>query len=246
MSETSDMKFLNTCRRQLDIYKVDPRWNHSSPKLKITTLEAKLASGYPIAEAVKQKVPPYQIKINNRQAAYAKVDPMVRASRRYLKSTEATDAEVADANTAYKKVLKPSGKKKETLDPNQPAVAVEKTNSTSHRSYDSQAGNLIAVREMLTNISAYTPNEDGIKVADFDAVIAECQTANAEVSAAFIEPFAAWNERDAKLYNDADSILEDFRNAKEYYKSLYEPGTPQYQMITAPDMLLTNNSRSYK
>lgn len=246
MAETSDTTFLNRCMRHLDIFKAEPRYNSSNSALVLAALEAKLASGYPIVEAVLAKVAPFNIKINERQAAYAKIDPMVRASRRYLKSSGATDAEIADANTIINKILNSGGKKKETVDPNQPAEAVKEKNSTSHRSYDARYGNLMALREFYANVSAYNPNEDPVKLTAFDAVLAECQAANEAVSQAFVEIFEAWNERDAKLYDDADSILEDFRDAKEYYKSLYTSKDPQYKAIERKDMALTNNSRVYK
>ena len=246
MSETSDTRFLNTCARQLAIYSVDPRWNPSNLRLKINALQAKLDGGYPIVENVFAKVAPFDIKINDRQAAYAKIEPMVRASRRYLKSSGATDAEIADANTLISKLLRPSGKKKQQLDPNQPAAAVEKTNSVSHQSYDAIYGNLLALREFYANVSAYAPNENEVKLTTFDDIAAECQASSQAVNAAFADALGAWNERDAELYDNDDSILEDFRDAKEYYKSLYAPDSPQYKAITAPDMELVNNSRNYK
>ena len=76
-----------------------------------------------------------------------------------------------------------------------------------------------------------------------DALIAECQASNNTVSAGFVPLLAAWNLRDAKLFDDADSILETFRDAKEYYKSLYAPDTPQYRAVTARDLALNRRSR---
>lgn len=246
MAETSDMKFLNVCGRHLDIFKVDARWKPSNAALEVDALQAKLAGGYPIAENVLSKVAPYDIKINARQTVYAKIDPMVRASRRYYKSSGAPDANIADANTIINKILAPAGKKKAALDPNAPAAAIEKNNSTSHRSFDARYGNLIALREFYAADSFFNPNEIEINLAAFDALIAECEAANQAVNTAFVEAMNAWNERDAKLYNNADSILEDFRDAKDYYKSLYEPKSPQYKAITAKSMALKNNSREYK
>ena len=86
MAETSDIKFLNTCRRLLDIFAGEPRWAPSNTELELGKLEAKLADGYPIAQDVWAKAAPQVIKINQRQATYAKIAPLVRASRRYLES----------------------------------------------------------------------------------------------------------------------------------------------------------------
>ena len=75
------------------------------------------------------------------------------------------------------------------------------------------------------------------------ALAAEGQAANDAVSAGFVPLLTAWNFRDAKLYDDSDSVLETFRDAKEYYKSLYLPNSPQYRSITASTMSLESNSR---
>jgi hypothetical protein len=171
---------------------------------------------------------------------------MVRSSRRYLKSSGATKEELADANTIINKLLTSGGTKTVALDPNKPAAKLETGNSTSHRGYDARYGNLIALREFYANVTVYKPNEIEIKLDAFDALIAECQAANEAVSEAFAEALAAWNERDAKLYNDPDSILATFRLAKDYYKSLYTPKDPQYKAISAKSMTLDNNSRAYK
>lgn len=245
MAETSDVKFLNVAGKHLTMFKAaGARWNHPDSALSIVNLQKMLDEGYPVAENVFSKVAPFNIVINNRQAAYAKIDPTVRASRRYLKSTSATTAEIADINTIINKLLAPSGRKKETLDPNKPAAEVEQGNSTSHRSYDARQGNLIALRHALAALAAYDTNETNINIAAYDALIAEIEAANQAVNDAYAEAFNAWNKRDAKLYDDSNSILEIFRRAKEYYKSLFEPKSPEYKAITAKAMTLDSNSRS--
>jgi hypothetical protein len=246
MAETSDTRFLNVCRRHLDIYKADALWNPSNSLLALTKMEAQLNGGYPVAADVWAKVAPQQVKINQRQEVYAKIAPLVRASRRYLKSSGASELEIADANTIINKILGQRAVAKTKINPNQPAATAEKSNSVAHLSYDSRLGNLSALREFYTNVSAYQPNETDLKTNGINTLAAECQSATNSVSAGFVTLLNAWNLRDAKLYNEKDSILEVFRDAKEYYKSLYVANTPQYRAITARDMTLDNNSRKSK
>ncbi len=244
MSETSDMKFLNTCQRLLDVFSGEPKWNPSNAALETGSLKPQLATGLPIAQDVWAKNAAQEIKINDRQASYDKIDPRVRATRRYLKSCGATAAEVADANTIMKKILGERSKSKVKVNPNKSAAEAEKTISTSHQSYDSRLGNLKALREMLANITAYQPNENDIKLTAYTALADECQTKNNAISQGNVVLLAALNLRDAKLYDDPDSILETFRDGKEYYKSLFVPSSPQFKAITAKDMALDSNSRS--
>lgn len=243
MAETSDTKFLNTCRRLLDIFTGEAAWNPSNPALTTANLEAKLATGFPIALDVMTKLAPQVIKINDRQETYAKVAPLVRSSRRYLKSSGASEKEIDDANTIINKLLGVRSTPKPTVDPNQPAGAAETSNSVSRQSYDSRLGNMLALREYYANIPEYKPNENDIKLTGLDALTTEMQTGNDTVSAGFVPLLTAWNLRDGALYDNPDSILETFRDAKDYYKSLYAPNSPQYRAITAPSMSLDSNSR---
>jgi hypothetical protein len=47
---------------------------------------------------------------------------------------------------------------------------IKKSNSTSHLSYDLRIGNLICLRKFYANATAYTPNEDEIKIKRLDAL----------------------------------------------------------------------------
>ncbi len=243
MAETSDMKFLNTCRRLLDIFSADPKWNPSNAALDSGKLEQKLNDSYPIAQDVLDKNAPQEIKINQRQETYAKFSPRVRASRRYLRSCGANAAEIADANTIINKILGVRSTPAAKIKLDQPGPKVEKTISASHMSYDSRLGNLQALRAFYANVTAYKPNENPIKLDGFDELITEAQNANNAVSTGYVPLLTALNLRDAKLYTDPDSTLEIYRDAKEYYKSLYEPSSPQYRAITAKSMSLESNSR---
>lgn len=234
--ETSDTRFLNTCRRLLDIFIADARYNPSNALLETANLNTRLTAGYPIAEDVPAKLAPQKIKINARQEAYEPIDDMVRRSRRYLKSSGATSREVDDAQTVIRKILGNRKGARVVDDPSTPADEAAAQNSVSHASYDAIQGNLNALRDLYANISSYIPNEDGIKLTDFDAVIDACRAANNEVSAGFPPVLQALSLRDAKLYDDDDSILELFRDAKEYYKSLYDPQDAEYRAVTAIDL----------
>jgi hypothetical protein len=239
--ETSDIRFLNLCRRLLDIFLADAKYNPSNPLLETANLDTRLTAAYPIAEDVPAKLAPLKIKINNRQAVYEPIYDMVRRSRRYLKSSGASDREIEDAQTVISKILGTRKSERVLDDPATPADEAAAQNSVSHASYDAIQGNVNVLRDLYANISAYAPNEDGVKLIDFDAVIDACRTANNEVSAGFPPVMQSLSLRDAKLYDDTDSILELFRDAKEYYKSLYDSQDPEYRAVTA--ITLDDNSR---
>jgi hypothetical protein len=244
MADSADMKFLNVCRRLLDIFKAETRWKPSNPRLALTQLETKLESGYPVASSVTDKFAAQQIVVNNRQDIYAKIAPFAKSARRYLRSCGATENEVRDGNVYINDLLGQT-KKKPAPPGNTDAPLTEATakQAKAQLSFDAQHANLQGFRAFAGNVTAYKPNEEELKLEQIDVLINECGSANNAVSAGFVPLSSAWNERDEKLYTGADSIIEDFRIAKDYYKSLYNPKDPQYKTITAKDLKLNDNSR---
>lgn len=243
MSTTSDMEFLETCRRHFDIFEAEERWNHSNPRLSIEKLELKLNSGFPIANKVSEELAPYQVEVNQRQDLYARIDTWTRSARRYLKSSGATEREIEDANVIFNALLGQKTKAKPPKDTGGSAGNAAESHEKLQLSYAAKLANLQAARALLANITAFTPNEDHLKLTAFDTFIAECLAANEAVSAKFVPLNEAWNECDEILYTNEDSILNDYRLAKEYYKSLYKAKDPQYKAITAKNMRLRDNSR---
>ncbi|MCD9187303.1 MAG: hypothetical protein LUM44_12785 [Pyrinomonadaceae bacterium] len=244
MSTTLDMEFLETCRRHFDIFKNEARWNHSNPRLSIARLEAKFNSGFPIANKISEELAPYQIEVNQRQELYARIDTWARSARRYLKSSGATQREIDDANVIFNALLGQKTKAKPPQNTEGSAGNAAASHEKLQLSYAAKLANLQAARAFLANVTAFTPNEEHLKLTALDAFIAECTAANEAVSAKFVPLNDAWNERDEVLYTNEDSILNDFRLAKEYYKSLYNAKDPQYKAITAKNMKLTDNSRN--
>ena len=244
MANSADMNFLNVCRRHLDIFKAEGRWNPSNTRLVLTALEAKLDGGYPIAEDVLEKFAANQIVVNNRQDSYAKIEPFAKSARRYLRSCGATEAEIEDGNRYINALLGQVKKKPKVIGNTEGnAAQATETHAKAQLSYDAQYANLQAFRAFAANVTAWQPNEDNLKLTAIDALIDECGGGNNAVSAGFVPLSTAWNTRDEKLYTDDDSVLEDFRLAKDYYKVLYEPKDPQYKTVTAKDMRLQDNSR---
>jgi hypothetical protein len=244
MANSADMNFLNVCRRHLDIFTAEARWNPSNTRLALTGLGVKLDGGYPIAEDVLEQFAANQIVVNHRQDSYAKIEAFARSARRYLRSCGATDAEIADGNR-YINALLGQVKKKPKAIANTEGVVAEatETHAKAQLSYDAMYANLVAFRAFVSNVTAWKPNEEHLSLTAIDALIAECSGGNNAVSAGFVPLSTAWNTRDEKLYRDEDSVIATFRLAKEYYKSLYDPKDPQYKTITAKDMRLQDNSR---
>ena len=243
MSTTSDMEFLETCRQHFDIFKNEERWNHYNPRLSIARLEAKLNSGFPVANKISERFAPYQIVVNDRQDVYAKIDPWAKSARRYLRSCGATKNEIEDGNAIINALLGQKTNVRPPQNTNATAANASQSNERAQLSYAAKYANLQAARAFFGNVSAFQPNEDPLILTNVDAFIAECRTANEAVSEHFAPLNEAWNERDEILYTNEDSILADFRLAKEYYKSLYQPKDPQYRAITAKDMTLKDNRR---
>lgn len=243
MADTADIKFLNRCRRHLDIFLAEARWNSSNTRLVLTALETKLANGYQIAADVTAKFAQQQILINRRQDVYAKIPSFARRLRRYFRSCGATENEIADCERYVNDLLGVAKPPRQPANTDGDGAAAANTHSITQLSYDGMYANLQALRAFVGNVTAFKPNEEPLTLTEFDAFIQECREANEAVSEGFVPLAEAWNLRDDELYNNPDSIFADFRDAKEYYKSLYDPQDPQYKTITAKDMLLIKGGR---
>ncbi len=244
MADSLDIKMLNECQRLLDMFSIDAKYNPSNKRLAIAALEAALTTGFPIVENISVKLAPQKIDINNRQSVNERILDFAKKSRRYLKSSGASAAEIADAQTILKPILGSSKPKPPTENPDTPAAKAIASHALSQRSSAGILAALVAYRQFAANVTAYAPNETDVKLTTADSLISEAQAATNAVNAGFAPLSRAWNERDQKLYTDATSILNDFRAAKEYYKSLYNAKDPEYRSVTA--IQLKDNSRDIK
>lgn len=244
MAETLDTKFLNDCQILLNIFKVDPKYNSSNPRLKISALEAHLATGMPITREIPVRLAPQKLLINARQEINEEILNFAKRSRRYLKSSGASEADIDDGQSYLKPILGGSRPKPATENTDMKADKAIETYARILRSNAAILAALIAYREFINNLAVYNPNEAETKVSTADALIEQAQETTEAINAGFAALSKAWNDRDEKLYTDEFSILNDFRAAKEYYKSLYDAKDPEYRSVTA--VQLKDNSREGK
>ena len=84
---------------------------------------------------------------------------------------------------------------------------------------------------LMTAEPLYTPNEAHLTVATNTTLLADMEGANDDV----INAVPAWKNsmasRNARLYDDADSVFERQKLVKEYVKSLYGANSPQYGQV---------------
>lgn len=232
MAETTDMKNMNNYKQLTNIVKVDAAWKPSNPVLEIAAMEAQQADCLDAVNAITPVLAPQKININNRQEIFESFEPMVRRSRNILKSSGASEAEIADAETWARKILGTRAKPVPVDNPDTPANEATTSHSASQLSYDSLLGNMTGYRDMLANVTKYTPNEADVKITAFDAKIADAGAATAAVLAGNVPVINARQTRDGKLYTNENCAYEVFRMAKEYYKGLHGASSPQYKAIS--------------
>ncbi len=90
----------------------------------------------------------------------------------------------------------------------------------SHQSYVQVAEAFSQMVALMTAEPLYTPNEAHLTVATNTTLLADMEGANDDV----INAVPAWKNsmasRNARLYDDADSVFERQKLVKEYVKSL--------------------------
>ncbi|HQU85746.1 MAG TPA: hypothetical protein PKY59_21600 [Pyrinomonadaceae bacterium] len=233
VNETGDMKILGEFRRLLDLIAADPLYNHGSGDLKLTNLEAVLTDSKAAVSDIDVKMAPNKVAINARQQSYKEAISMMRGSRSYLKSSGASAAIIADADTFAQKALGVRISKKKLDDPNTPENEALENHSASQLSYDAILGHFRGYVEIVKNEPLYTPTETKFKVATLDAKGDELETRNNAVSATFVPLSQAYGMRDEKLYTGEKCLCNLAKRIKEYVKGVHGATSQFYKTVNA-------------
>lgn len=232
-NETGDMKILGNFRRLIDLVAADAKYDPTNVNLETANLETRLAASSAAVADIAAKLAPNKAAINERQTAYSEAVTLVRGSRNILKSSGASDAIVADADTFTRKIfgLRKSAAKSD--DENATAERAEKTHSASQRSYDAVLGNILSYIEIVKIEPLYNPNEPHYKITNLTATAADLEAKNAAVSATFVPLNNARALRDELLYTGENCLCDLAKKVKAYVKAVHGANSQFYKTINA-------------
>ncbi len=209
-------------------------YNPSKVSIKLPGLSTLLTSANAALQAVKVAKTAYDNATNAREVAFKPLKPLATKIINALASTDATSQTVDDAKSTNTKI---QGKRAKTIKKPEPAavgvaVAPVKTASTSQQSYDKLIDHFAQLIQTLTAEAKYLPNENELKVATLNTLLADFKAKNTAVITATTALSNARITRDKVMYSDDIGLIDIARDVKQYAKSLFGASSPQYKQIS--------------
>ena len=121
---------------------------------------------------------------------------------------------------------------KKEADPTLPAT-VKKENSTSRQSFTQQADNFGTLLQIISEMPAYSPNEEELKVATLttykDTLMATTKTVD-QTEAALNNQLTSRNK---VLYSEDTGLYSIALDVKKYVKSVYGATSPEFKNVSS-------------
>jgi hypothetical protein len=210
-------------------------YNPSKGALKLPVLSTLLASSNAALQAVKAAKTAYDNATNAREATFKPLKSLATKVVHALAASDAILQTVSDAKSANNKI---QGKRvmavKAPASTGGIAVAAPVKKATvSQQSYDKLIDNFAQLIQTVTAEATYTPNENELKVASLNTLLADLRAKNTAVITAITNVSNARIARDKILYADQTGLVDVATEVKLYLKSLFGVSSPQYKQIGA-------------
>jgi hypothetical protein len=234
-TESGDRKVIDNYRQIIDHVTASPDYNPANPLIAKTALATHHAAAGAADDAVDTAAAPYKVAVNARQEVFDPLSTLIRRSFAMLKASGASQGELDNAQTEVRKITGVRKSPKKKAGPNAPATEGDKQHSASQMSYANRRGNVGAYVAILANVPSYNPNEDELKLAAMQALVADLDDKNNAVSAAFVPLNQARGARDRILYLDDDSVVNRAALIKAYVQAAFGRDSQLYKAIKGLD-----------
>ncbi|NLV94425.1 MAG: hypothetical protein GX031_07755 [Candidatus Riflebacteria bacterium] len=176
----------------------------------------------------------WDIAVNERQIAFAKLKPTATRIVNALDVTDASDQTVADAKSINKKIQggRVSAKPDEGED--------KKTISTSQQSYDNLVENFSKLIDLVSSEPSYTPNETELTVTSLHTYLSELNDANTKVINAYTVYSNAMISRNEVFYAKETGLVDTALEVKRYVKSVFGATSPQFKQVSGLEFFRPN------
>src|SRR5205085_1526861 len=230
-TESGDRKVIDNYRQIIDHITADANYNPAHPLITRIALAAHHTAASAADDATDTAAAPYKMAVNARQEVFGPLSTLIRRSFAMMKASGAAQGELNDAQTQVRKITGTRKSPKKKADPNTPAAEADKQHSASQMSFANRRGNVGAYVETLANVPSYNPNENELKLASMQALVADLDDKNNAVSAAFVPLSQARGARDGILYLDEDSVVNRAALIKAYVAAAFGRDSQLYKAI---------------
>lgn len=211
-----------------------PSYNPTKAVLKVAALNTQLTAANAAVQAVKIAKTAYDNATNAREITFKPLKPLITKVVNALAATEATAQTVADARSSNNRIQGRRAKAVTKPDAKALAEGAEpvRTASISQQSFDKQIDNFAQLIATLAAEPKYLPNENDLKLAALNTLLADMKAKNTAVINANTAVSNARIARDKALYDNTTGLNVTAQAVKVYVKSVYGATSPQYKQVS--------------
>jgi hypothetical protein len=209
-------------------------YNPAKATLKLPALTALLASASTTLQAVKVAKSTYNNATNAREIVFKPLKPLATKVISALAASDVVRQTVDDAKSVNMKIqgkravaVKKPGKDTDTL-----IAEPVKTASTSQQSFDKMIDHFAQLIQTLTLEAKYIPNENELKVATLNTLLADLKAKNTAVVTTTTNLSNSRIARDKVLYAEITGLCAIAMDVKTYLKSVFGATSPQYKQVS--------------
>ena len=206
-------------------------YNPSNGALKVSNLQAALATAQGTMSGFSDSLIPWKLKVNDREAEFEGSGKLATRVDAIFASSGASKQDISDMKGFVRLIKGGRAKKLKVDDPNTP-VDESKHNSVSQRSYTQVVEHWKNIIKLASQVTEYNPNEADLKVPALQTKVDAMELKNQEVIDTLTPVQNARTARNAALYDDPTSIYELQKLVKAYVKGAFGASSPQYKQIS--------------
>lgn len=212
----------------------DSQYQPATAALEIANLQSLLQAAQNALDDSKKKQLDFNNKVDKRMQTFQALKPLAQKIIAALSVSGAPTLSIEGAKTIYRKIQgRRATKLAPPTNPNEPNTPTPKSISVSQLSYDNQLANFSALIALLETFPEYKPNETELQITNLNTYLSQLKTANNAVT----EAYTAWSNsrisRDETLYGKNGGMVDTALQVKNYVKSVFGTSSPQFQQISA-------------
>jgi len=218
-----------------DVASYGANYNPSKDSLKPKELNHLLEAAKKAINGVNEAEPAYKLAVNDRDAAFKAISPLVTKIFNALKASDTTEQVKETAQSLVRKIQGRRATPKKTEEEKKLAAEAGKEIveiSSSQMGYDNRIENFDKFIKLLSSIAQYTPNEEELKITTLTELIINLKAKNTAVTNTEVPLTNARIARNEVLYKSTNNLVDTALNIKTYIKSVYGTTSPQYKKIS--------------
>jgi hypothetical protein len=222
------------------------RYNPVRKELSIAQLEAQWQQAQQLQAALNKAIAPRITAVAAKDELFKGLGKRTTRALSAFKSCKPLPGELQNAQTIAKELkgennkkgkvpqkVTPPAESPETADGQQQDGKTKKTGpSNSRMSMDSRIENLTRLLDIFEQSKVYAPNEDDLKLDTLRALAANLKSLSDQITVSEQPESDARTRRNEALYAPQTGVVNISANVREYVKSVYGTGSPEYKSVT--------------